>query len=128
MDQHNGVAGTIRHQPPVHRQGFAESAVLKRQVAQQLQRVVAPRAAKRLVDDPAEQSEIALARSLAKPALGQPVDPVAIDLPRLGRQLGDRGMAEPAVVHVQDEIARGIRAGSSLGSLATLSPNWSMTR
>ena len=85
MDEQQRVAGTIGHQPPVHRQRFAESAVLKCQVSQQLERIVAPRAAKRLVNDAAEQTEIALARSLPKPALGQSVDPVAINLPRLRR-------------------------------------------
>ena len=72
MDQRDGIVGMIRHKPPVHRQRLAEPAVLERQVAQQLERVVAPRAAERLVDHPAKQRQIALACPLAKPALGHP--------------------------------------------------------
>ena len=71
MDEREGIVGPIGDELAVCRQRLAESSVLERQVAQQLQRVVAPRAAERLIDHPAEQRRIPTVRSLAIPALRQ---------------------------------------------------------
>ena len=56
MDQADLVLRAVGHELAVHRQRLVEPAVLERQVAQQLERIVAPRAAERLIDDPPQQT------------------------------------------------------------------------
>ena len=85
MDQDVGIAGPIGDQLAVERRRLIESAVLKRQVPRQLERVVPPRTAKRLVEHPPEQADVATAGALMEPTLGQSVRPVAVELSGLGR-------------------------------------------
>ena len=50
MNQEDRIAGTVGDQASIHRQSVTKSAVLKRQVPQELERIVAPRTAKSLVN------------------------------------------------------------------------------
>ncbi len=89
---------TVGDELAIGRQRLGELPLLKRQVADQVERIVAPRRAERLLDDPAEQAAVTARLPLLEPSLGLRVDPVAIEGARLGRQGGDPPLAiEPGV-------------------------------
>ncbi len=108
MDECSRIAGAIGDDAAVSCSRLAEAAVLERQVAQELERIIAPGAAECLIDDAPQEREIALLLTLAKPALGHGVDPLAVDRAGLGRQFRDRLVTVPAVVDVKHKfIGRG---------------------
>ncbi len=115
MHQHVWILGMVRDDPPVCRPRLPESSILKRQIAQQLERIVAPGAAEHLIDHPPQQRQVAPALPLGKPALCCPVHPSAINRSRLRRQLRDRPVAIPAIVHIKHELARIGRSRSRTG-------------
>ena len=105
---------------PIHRQRLAEPPVLERQVAQELERVVAPGTAERLVHHAAEQSSSRRLAPSRYQRSARRIEPVAVDLARLRRHLGDAAVAKPPAVHVEQELVGRVRARLILGQLRDL--------
>ena len=105
VDQAQAPRRTVRDELGVGGDRLGELPVLEGEVAEQLEGIIPPGAAERLVDDPAEQGPIPGVTPLAKPAFGLRVDPGPVEGPGFGRQGGDPPLAlapgvdrEPRVV------------------------------
>ena len=125
MNQAERVIRPVRDERAVHRQRLSKSSVLERQVAQELECLIAPGTTKSELDDAPEQGGIALALAFPEPALGEAVHAITVDYPRLGRELCQRPVAVGPQIHEQDELVGGLVTGlvfdlGKLGDLITI--------
>ena len=93
MDQTQRLSRLVGVNSAIKRQRLGESTVLERQVAEQLQRVVAERTAKRLLDHLPQDVAIVLFLALLEPTTGLRVDSTAINLSTLGGQRRQTSLA-----------------------------------
>ena len=84
INQTERVIGPVRHERAVHRQRLSKPSILERQVAQELECLIAPGTTKSEFDDAPEQGGVAPALPFPEPALGQAVHAITVDRPRLG--------------------------------------------